>query len=319
MNFTHLSVRAALLGLALVLAACGDRHLQHRVIEAGRGTEWQTEGRVETAPLLLASPRFDDKGLSFAVLSRRVEREYGFDTYYDETRSVKDPNVLAMAVGATTMGLFCLVSSDECFGDTGRWNRSGKRKRNVAPTGRTRPLDEKYNGRVTAAVQLRGFDAAGAPLGLVEADYATNQGLLNVPLKGLVEQMPARPDQVDVVAFIRERQVGTAKYRVSSAELLRLKPHAERWLPPAERQALVIARLKARLVDQDHAGALPHFAALEALPVKLPPSFLYLYAQSLLKTGARERGRDYLQKYLGASGEGGLYVDEARALLAAAP
>lgn len=306
-----------LLLLAAVLAGCGERHLQHRVIDAGRGAEWQTEGSVDSAPLVLGSPRFDGSALSFEVLSRRVQREYGFDTYYDETRRVKAPNVLAMAVGATTLGLFCVVSSDECFGDTGDWNRSSKRKRNVAPTGRTRPLVETYGSTVNARVQVQGLDAGGAQVAVTEADFTGSRGLLNVPLKGLVEQMPVRPAQLNVAAFVRNRQGGITQHRLSPAELARLQPSAEHWLPAAERQALVIERLKKRLIEGDHAGALPHFAALEALPVALPGSFLYMYAQSLLKTGARDRAHGYLQKYLDGSGENGLYAAEARALLAA--
>ena len=77
----------------------------------------------------------------------------------------------------------------------------------------------------------------------------------------------------------------------------------------------MIARLKPQLLAGDHREALANFAQLEALPVTLPTSFHFMYGRSLLMAGERERGRQYLQKYLVAAGESGLYVADARALI----
>jgi len=302
-------------GLALALAACGTQHMHHREHVQGQGSEWRAEGSVSEAPLALVSPRIDGSNLSFEVQSRRIEREYVFDLVVYESRRSQDPNLAAVAVGVTTLGLFCLVSSDECFGKSGNWQASDPQRNNVKPSGRTRPLLERYDAGVGADVLLQGFDAAGSVIGQATA-RASGKGTLRVPVKTLAEQLPQRPERVRVTTTLRVAQTEPAREVLSAEQLAPMRLYAEHWLPPSERQALYIARLKPQLLAGDHAEALKNFAGLEALPVTLPDSFLYLYAQSLLKTGARDQGRQYLQKYLTASGDAGAYVTEARAQLA---
>jgi hypothetical protein len=301
--------------LALALGACGSTQLHYRSTLQGTGSEWRAAGSAAEAPLALVSPRFEGNFLSLGVESRRFERQFVYDLYVDETRRSQDPNLAAVAVGVTTLGLFCLASATECFGSSGEWRASAPERRNERPSGLTRPLVEPYDGSVSASVLLQGFDSAGGVIGQAQSSVS-GKGRLRVPVKTLAEQLPQRPAQVRITTTLRSAQTEPARHTLAAAELAPMQLYAEHWLSPPERQALYIARLKPQLLAGDHRGALQNFAALEALPVALPDSFLYLYAQSLLKTGAREPGRQYLQKYLTASGEGGTYAAEARAQLA---
>lgn len=302
------------LGLALSLGACGTKHQHHRSSVESRGTDWKAEGSVSTAPLQLTSPLVGDSFLSLSVQSERIEREYSFDMVRHESRQSRDPNVMAMAVGVTTLGLFCLVS-DDCFGDSGEWRGGNARRENVQPTGRVRPLVEPYDGRVSADVLVQAFDAGGAMIDQLQSSVSGN-GKLRVPVKTLAEQLPRRPAQLRVTTTLRSVQTEPTRQTLGAVELAPMRLYAEQWLPPAEQQALLIARLKPQLLAGDHRGALKNFAGLQALPITLPDSFLYLHAQSLLKTGARDQGYQYLQKYITASGESGTYATEARAQLA---
>lgn len=302
--------------LALALAACGTKRVHERSSIQGQSSEWHVQGSVAEAALMLTRPRVDGDSLSFAVQSQRTEHEIVFDIVVHESRRSQDANLFSIAAGVTTLGLYCLVASDDCFGKTGQWRSSDPERTNPRPSGRTRPLVEAFTDKVGADVLLQGFDGAGSFIGQAESRLTAAQGRLQVPVKTLAEQLPRRPATVRVTATLRVAKTEPAREALGVAELGAMKLAAEHWLPASERQAIVIGRLKTRLLQSDHARALDEFAALEALGVDLPASFLYMYAQSLIKTGAREKGQDYLQRYIVASGEQGTYAAEARAQIA---
>jgi hypothetical protein len=152
-------------------------------------------------------------------------------------------------------------------------------------------------------------------MGSVPAVVETTDGTLRLPLTNLMQQFPQRPRHLDILVTPRASATDPGHLALGREQLDPLPLYAEHWLPPAERQALVIARLKPQLLAGDHREALANFAQLEALPVTLPVSFHFMYGRSLLMAGERERGRAQLQKYLAVAGESGLYAADARAFL----
>lgn len=301
--------------LALCLGACGTSNVHVRETPQGTGLEWRID-ETKQSILAVSTASLEGDMLKLPVEIRRVEREFEFDRYVEEARRTKSPDAVAAVTGSIlTLGTYCLFRSEDCFGKSSEWDGAREVRRNERPTGNRRPRVDPYTEAVTADVVLQGQDADGTVMGSVPATVETTDGTLRLPLKSLLEQFPQRPRHLDVLVTLRDPAAEPGHLALGREQLDPLPLQAEHWLPPTERQALVIARLKPQLLAGDHREALANFAQLEALPVTLPPSFHFMYGRSLLMAGERERGRQYLQKYLVAAGESGLYVADARALI----
>jgi hypothetical protein len=305
----------AIAAFSLGLAACGTSSTQVRETPQGPGLTWRID---ESKPAVLAVPRASLEGdtLLFPVEIRRVELEFAFDRYVEESIRTKSPDAFAAVTGSIlTFGTYCLFSTEDCFGKSTGWGNPQEIRRNERATGNSRPRVEQHTEAVTADVLLQGQDADGTVMGSVPAVVETTDGTLRLPLTNLMQQFPQRPRHLDILVTPRASATDPGHLALGREQLDPLPLYAEHWLPPAERQALVIARLKPQLLAGDHREALANFAQLEALPVTLPVSFHFMYGRSLLMAGERERGRAQLQKYLAVAGESGLYAADARAFL----
>ena len=313
---TDIHIRAlAIAAMALCLGACGTSNVHIRETPQGTGLTWRID---ESKQAILAVPSASLEGdtLLFPVVIRHVEREFEFDRYVEEARRTKSADAVAAVTGSIlTFGTYCLFRSEDCFGKSSGWGDAQEVRRNERPTGNRRPRVDPHTDAVTADVVLQGQDADGTVMGSVPAVVETTDGTLRLPLKSLLEQFPQRPRHLDVLVTLRDPAAEPGHLALGREQLDPLPLYAEHWLPPTERQAVVIARLKPQLLAGDHREALANFAQLEALPVALPASFHFMYGRSLLMAGERERGRQYLQKYLVAAGESGLYAADARAFL----
>ncbi len=302
----------------LLLAGCGTVNYQERWVSAPSGTEWRAEGAAATVPLQLDTPTIDKDVFSLRLQSRRLEREFGFDQRVRESRRTQDPSLFkTVTLSVATFGVGCAIMSDDCFGKTGAWQADAPQRFNVKPTGRTRPLLETYAETVQARVVMEGFDAQGS-VGTAEEVHVFRQGQLRVPLKALAERLPRRPDKAELTVRLNERLPQFGRYAIAGEQLTPLRLQAEHWLPAAERQRLILARLKPLLAAEDHRAAVAQFEALAALDLQPPESFYYLFAQSLRGAGQAERARGQLEKYQAVSEGRGVYSEAAREQLDAA-
>jgi hypothetical protein len=318
MNMTMTPLRTlAIAAVSMGLAACGTSSTQVRETPQGPGLTWRID---ESKQAILAVPSASLEGdtLLFPVEIRRVEREFAFDGYVREALHTKSPDAVAAVTGSIlTLGTYCLFRTEECVGTSTGWSEAQEIRRNERPTGNSRPRVDPHTEAVTADVLLQAQDADGTVMGSVPAVVETTDGKLRLPLTNLLQQFPQRPRHLDVLVKLRDPAAEPWHLTLGREPLDPLPLYAEHWLPPAERQALVIARLKPQLLAGDLREALANFAQLEALPVTLPVSFHFMYGRSLLMAGERERGRAQLQRYLAVAGESGLYVTEARGFLGA--
>lgn len=250
--------------------------------------------------------------------TRRVEREYSFDQRVRESRRTQDPSLFkAVTLSVATFGVGCAVMSDDCFGKTGAWQQDAPQRINVKATGRTRPLLEPHLQTTAARVVLEGFDAQGS-VGSIEEVHVFRQGELVVPVKAMAERLPRRPDLAELTVSLSERLNEPGRYALGAEQLAPMRLQAERWLPAAERQRLILARLKPLLAAGDHGAAVAQYEALGTLGLPLAESFYYFYAQSLRQAGQAERARGLLEQYQAVSDGKGVYSEAARQQLAAA-
>ncbi len=302
---------------SLLLAGCGTVNHQERWVAAASGTEWRAEGVASSAPLRLHEPRIDQEVFSLSLQSQRLEREYSFDQRVRQSRRTQDPSLFkTVTLSVATFGVGCALMSDDCFGKTGDWQSDSPQRVNVKATGRTRPLLESYAAAVSARVVMEGFDEQGS-VGTAEEVQVFRQGEMRLPLKRLAERLPRRPDKALLTVTLNERLDRPGRYDIAAEQLTPLQLRAEHWLPAAERQRLILARLKPLLAADDHRAALVQYEALTALGLPQPESFHYFFAQSLRRAGQPDRARELLEKYQAVSDGKGVYSDTAREQLAA--
>lgn len=198
--FRSAASRLFLLLCCLVLAGCGGRELQTRVVSLGAQQAWEADAEASARqPLELKRAESGAAYLRYEVVRRPLEREWQFDATQKQDRMVTSPDALSVVVGAATLGLHCAIDTEGCFGDRSAWRIADKVERaNARPTGNTRVgAPQPYRDRVTFLVTLRGFDAQGQALGVVRVRHVT-QGHMTVGVAGLTEQLPSRPQRVEV-------------------------------------------------------------------------------------------------------------------------
>lgn len=318
---THpLSLRSALLLLlaTLMLVGCGTNRTQQRQVAMGPGTDWRPAPERRDQPLQLTQPRVEGTTLVHAVLQPTVEREWAFDLVRTEVRLTRDPDAIAIGLGAATMGLGCVINSDGCFGKWGEWSETRKDKTNPRTTGRERrSTSVTFTDGFNAELRVTGVGADGKRSGPTRMDLRGRDGTLSAPIVLLAERLPERPHRLEVVLAVQGPLAAPEPtlFTLDAPQIESLQLNAEAWMPAADRQRLYLAQIRPRLLAGDHAAASALYARIEALNLARPEDFQLRYAESQWHAGNKEQARERLQRFLEKAGPDSPHAAEARRLL----
>ncbi|BAL94785.1 hypothetical protein [Rubrivivax gelatinosus] len=285
-----------LLALAAALPAAADDYLPMWV---PKSTESRWEAVRGPYPLALEGRRFVDDVLSATVVERRFEQESERTRYrYEWT---------------------CNAPGGGCSGDRPSIAGLGRTMTEENPTGRTRWTSVRSLESFDVPAQLLALDAENRTLASVDTVVAVRDGQFMLPLPPLLARLPAalpRPATVRLLLAL-PRAEGQAGIKLSSEQFDELASRTPQWMPPAERLAVYREELKARLLAEDDAGALPVFEKIAAVGEPLPAVFTYRWGLSLMKAGRSEEGRAKLQAYLKQAGAQAPDAEAARRWLKA--
>ncbi|MGC4077633.1 MAG: hypothetical protein QM702_11515 [Rubrivivax sp.] len=250
-------------------------------------------------PLALDERRFADDAIGATVVEKRFEQESERTRYrYEWT---------------------CNAPGGGCSGDRPSISGLGRTMTEENPTGRTRWTLVRSRESCDAPAQLLALDAENRTLASVETVVVVRDGQFSVPLPPLLARLPPslpRPASVRLLLTL-PRADAPAGITLLPSQFAELAARQPQWMPPAERLAVYREELKARLLADDDAGALPVFEKIAAVGEPLPAVFTYRWGLSLMKAGRTEDGRARLQAYLKQAGPQAPDAEAARRWLKA--
>ncbi len=322
----HRSASSAFLILfCFVLTACGARHVQTRVADLGTRTEWRLDREASAQQALELHPVAGGSAhIVYNVSRGSVERAWQFDATQPQRRIVKDADMSMIVVGAMTLGLTCIVESDECFGTRSGWDADGplqKRNERATPDTRPGPLSP-HRDRLTFQVTVRGFDARGQELGSYTAERQATEGRLLVGVAGYAEQLPRFPEQVRVsVALAEDAPLGLSlnappQATFDAAAIAGWQLYAPQWQSRTVQQKALVNVMRTQVLSgrlDDAARSRERLAELQWQPV---PDFELTYASALAGARRTSEAREVLQRVIRAPEASDDTQARARQLLA---
>ncbi|MCC9595937.1 MULTISPECIES: hypothetical protein [unclassified Rubrivivax] len=289
-----------LLSLLILLAAAAPAvAADYLPMWVPKGTESRWEAVNGPYPLALDRRHLDGDTVSAIVVERRLEQESERTRYRFEWT--------------------CNAPDGGCSGDRPRIPDLGRTRYEEEPTGRTRWQSVASSESFDAPASLQALDAAGATIASVATVVPVRGGTVSVALLPLLERLPEGTPQPATVRLVLTlpRADGPAGIKPSPEQFAALAARTPRWMAPAARLAVYRDELKARLLAEDHAGALPLFEKIAAVGEPLPAVFTYRWGLSLMKAGRTADGRARLQAYLKQAGAQGPDAEAARRWLKA--
>lgn len=307
-----------LLLAALMLAGCGTHRNQQRQVAMGPGSEWRPAPERHDQPLQLTQPRLEGTALLHTVMQPTIEREWAFDLVRTEGRMTRDPDAIAIGLGAATLGLGCAINVDGCFGKWGEWTEYRRDKTNPRTTGRERrSTPAKFTDSFNAELRVTGVGADGKRSGPARMDLRGRDGTLSAPIVFLAERLPERPLRLEVTLAVQGPLAAPEPtlFTLDGEQVNSLQLNAEAWMPAAERQRVYLAQIRPRVLAGEHAAASELYARVEALNLPRPDDFQLRYAESQWRAGKKEQARERLQRFLEKAGPDSPHAAEARRLL----
>lgn len=135
--------------------------------------------------------------------------------------------------------------------------------------------------------------------------FNVDQQTVYIPLKRLIEQVPFKPEQVEmqvtVSANVDENSPtieASKTLNLSIERLASLNLNAVQWLSKQEQKVIYLSEIKQSLLDKDYQAAWDNLNRLKDLDISLPPSFNYRYGQAMYLAGEPAQAKKYLRYFI---------------------
>ncbi|MCK5575034.1 MAG: hypothetical protein KAI28_04435 [Sphingomonadales bacterium] len=310
----------ALMGMALSACVTGGWHDEFRTLDLGHQTVWQDDAearKLNTVSVRGYSPQIDTDDGEFTLKFKQsyTVYQYGYDAFQNQKRSVKDFDLMPMAVLGCTLDM----SPRKCKSRKRGWRDNGEETHlNFGPNGQS---EVKYDGEVgggwNGTVNVTGFDAEGNEMKAKPIKVKASNSQAQFNLKRALERLPKQSVTADVNFVFDSMSGKEVDYTagVGTDLITNTNLYAEHWLPQNEQKILYMTQIKDAMKAENWNSAWTGFNKLWDLDFEKPISFFYRYGLVLYKAGEPDSARKYLQRYMLEAGENAKYYKQAKEMV----